>query len=220
LEDDAVTEVIVVDGASTDGTGLAAKKAGAKVVYYCVPPEKGGGRGGQIRVGIETAKADVVAVVHADTIVPAPTFTTMLSILKNQPGIVGGAVGGAFDRHDWRLGLIRLANDFRMVFLGISFGDQVQFFRRRPVVKEKLFPALPLMEDVEFSLRLYRMGRQVFLFGDALVSARRWQSAGFGNAVSVVLRMTDYLWKRLWGEPDTLAMYQKYYHGAEFHHKG
>ena len=109
--------------------------------------------------------------------------------------------------------LIETANDFRAAFLGISFGDQIQFFRREPVLKADLFPDIPIMEDVEFGIRLHNLGRQVYLFGDTLISARRWDSTGAGNAFLVVFRVTAYLLKRIRGTPDTEALYRLYYDG-------
>jgi GT2 family glycosyltransferase len=181
------------------------------VIRHDAPPENGGGRGGQIHAGIMAASGDVTAVVHADTIVSAPTFTRIVELLRKNPEISGGAVGSQFDDHRWRFRLLELANDFRTVLFGISFGDQVQFFRRKPVVQIDLFPAIPLMEDVEFSIRLHRLGRQTFLFGDALVSPRRWQTTGFKNSISIIYRTTTYLWKRLRGTPNTFSMYRDYY---------
>ncbi len=67
------------------------------------------------------------------------------------------------------------------------------------------------MEDVELSLRLPRLGRQIFLFGEVLMSARRWQSKGYGYSFQVICLVTGYLWQRLRGTPDTLAMYRRYY---------
>ena len=99
--------------------------------------------------------------------------------------------------------------------MGIGFGDQVQFFRRKPVLERDLFPIIPLMEDVELSLRLKRLGRQAFLFGDALISARRWKIEGFRNSISIICRVALYLWQRIWRKPDTLAMYYSYYHPCE-----
>ena len=72
-------------------------------------------------------RGDVVAVVHADTIVRESIFTQMIHILSKQPGIAGGAVGGIFDSDVWRLRVIELANDFRMVFLGISLEIKSSF---------------------------------------------------------------------------------------------
>jgi hypothetical protein len=106
-----------------------------------------------------------------------------------------------------------------VVLTGIAFGDQVQFFRRDAVVCSNLFPAIPLMEDVELSLRLRRMGRTIFLFGNALVSARRWKRKGFFHTVMVIRLLTAYLFQRMRRAPDTVAMYRQYYgddiHGRE-----
>lgn len=209
--DEAVGEIIVVDGGSTDETVANAQAAGATVVTHLNPIDNGGGRGGQIHAGIMAATGDVVAIVHADSRVPPDTCARILRILSKEPNAAGGAVGAVFAAPGWRLRLLEYLNDFRMVCLGISFGDQVQFFRRRQIVENDLFPAIPLMEDVEFSLRLHRAGRQVFLYGNVLASARRWQAAGYGRSLTVIRLVAVYLWQRLRGTPDTLAMYRCYY---------
>lgn len=211
IKDHSVVEVIVVDSASNDQTVMLAESLGAKVIKHSVSPENGGGRGGQIYAGIRAARGDIIAIVHADTIVTRPTFTDMLILFAKNPMIAGGAVGGIFNDADWRMRLIEFLNDFRAVFLGIGFGDQVQFFRRKPILERNLFPAIPLMEDVELSLRLNTLGRQAYLFGNALISARRWQNIGFKNSISVICRVASYLWQRIWKQPDTLAMYRNYY---------
>ena len=211
FEDKVVKEVIVADAASTDRTAFETKRAGGRVVPYETASGRKGSRGGQIRSGIMAASGDVVAVVHADTLVTAPIFTRMLHIFRKQPAVAGGAVGGIFESRDPLLRLIEIANDFRAVFLGITFGDQVQFFRRKPVLETDLFPDIPLMEDVEFGIRLHRLGRQVYLFGDNVISARRWNSAGHGNAFLIVYRVSAYLLKRVWGTPDTETLYRLYY---------
>ena len=211
LRDRRVVEVIVVDGGSDDDTVMQAEGAGARVVRHLAPPENGGGRGGQIRAGVMASEGDVIAVVHADTRITAPVFGQMIDLLRCQPMIVGGAVGGRFHGRGWRLRLLEAANDFRAVVLGISFGDQVQFFRRGPVVEAGLYPDVPLMEDVELSLRLQGLGRTAFLFGGAEISPRRWRSGVSRRAGLIVRLFLTYLWQRLWGQPDTLSMYLKYY---------
>ena len=211
FQDKAVKEVIVVDAASTDRTAFETKRAGGKVVSYETTSRRKGNRGGQIRAGIMAASGDVVAVVHADTLVTTPIFTRMLHVLRKQPAVAGGAVGGVFESRNPLLRLIEIANDFRAVLLGISFGDQVQFFRRRPVLETDLFPDIPLMEDVEFGIRLHRLGRQVYLFKNNVISARGWNSGGYGNAFLIVYRVSAYLLKRVWGTPNTETLYRLYY---------
>jgi len=211
LKDPAVSEVIVIDGGSSDRTRERAIEAGARVLEDTRSIEKGGGRGGQIRTGIYAAMGDLVAVVHADTVVKKPDFTRMCAVIAKQPHLSGGALGSIFESRNPWLGLINFANDLRAVFFGISFGDQVQFFRRKPVVSRHLFPHIPLMEDVEFSIRLHALGPQVFLFGSALVSPRRWETQGFKNAFSVMGRVSSYLLRRFQGVPETSDMYRSYY---------
>ena len=143
FEDPAVTEVIVVDGGSLDRTRIRAAKAGARVLTHPRSLETGGGRGCQIRAGIDAATGDLVAVVHADVIVKAPGFTKMCHVLARDPRLAGGALGSVFESAKGLLTLISVANDWRMVFLGISFGDQVQFFRRDAVASAKLFRECP-----------------------------------------------------------------------------
>ncbi len=208
--DRAVGEVIVVDASSGDHTPLIAEKAGATVFIY-TPGEGGGGRGGQILAGVSAAKGDIAAVVHADARITVPVFTEMIRVLTENGDVVGGAVGTGFSQTSPAFRLLELANGFRAVFLGISFGDQVQFFRRVPVLEKELLAPIPLMEDVELSIRMRSAGRTLFLFGGGRVSARRWKKKGAANSVDVILRVLHYLALRTKGTPDTSAMYRDYY---------
>jgi len=212
-EDNPACEVIVVDGGSTDDTAALASAAGARVILHASPPEAGGGRGGQIRAGVKAAAGDAVVVVHADTRIAPGTTARILRILASQPMVAGGAVGGLFAGRGLHLRLLETANDFRASCMGISFGDQVQFFRRQALEAAGGFPDQPLMEDVELSLRLSRLGRTVYLFGDASLSDRRWR-CGSGVRMGLIVRLfAAYLWSRLQGKTDTLSMFRRYYGG-------
>ena len=211
--DPAVSEVIVVDGGSRDRTREAATSAGARVVVHESPIDEGGGRGGQIGAGLRTATADIVAIVHADTTPGAGTFSKMVSLLAANPEIAGGAVGTRFDGAGAKLRILEVANDTRAALFGISFGDQIQFFRRRSIVERQLYPALPLMEDVELGLRLQRLGWTTFLWGEGLVSPRSWKAGSLGRTFLIVSLLAEYLIRRVAGTPDTVPMYRRYYGG-------
>jgi Glycosyl transferase family 2 len=209
--DNSVGEIIVADGGSVDETIEITEKEGAKIVENKLDPENGGGRGGQIYSGVVAASNDVIAVVHADALATYPVFSNILAVLKQDRTLVGGAVGGIFTPPRLRLKLIEFLNDARVIFSGISFGDQIQFFIKQHVIDKNLFPKIPIMEDIELSIRLTKIGRKSFLFGTPLISSRRWEKNGFGNAFLIIRLFALYLWKRLTGIPDTALIYRYYY---------
>jgi hypothetical protein len=181
------------------------------VVVHDAPPAEGGGRGGQCAAGVRVATGDVIAIVHADARVNHPLFSQALHVLSQDATLIGGAFGSVFAGTGVPLGLLEFANDLRAAFLGIPFGDQVQFFRREPIVQRDAYPAIPLMEDVELAARLRELGRTTYLFGDVHASARAWQSDRLKRAVLIIRLVTGYLWHRRWGRADPLAMYRRYY---------
>ena len=154
---------------------------------------------------------DIVAIVHADTRLVRPCFGRVLKMLNANPGVPGGSVGSAFTSRHPLIRLVGMLNDARAAFMGISFGDQLQFFRREQLLQNGGFPDIPLMEDVELSLRLRNMGRTVHMFGDVMVSDRSWRKGRLARAVLVVRLVGVYLWKRTWGKVDTVPMYRRYY---------
>jgi hypothetical protein len=206
-----VEEVIVVDGGSQDDTVDRALSQGARIVLHDAAPGEGGGRGGQVAAGLAVAGGDVVVIAHADTQIPDQGLAEICRVLNRQPDVIGGAYGCVIEGKGLRFWLLNAANDFRAALLGISFGDQVQFFRRRPVVDLDHYPAIPLMEDVELSKRMSEMGRQVYLFGSARVSPRSWEVDSAKRAVLIVGMVATYLLQRVVGKPDALGMYQRYY---------
>ena len=203
----AISQVIVADGGSTDATISHAEAYGALVIRH--DPTDSPGRGDQVRAGLAHATGDVIAVVHADTVVPAQGWRAILDVLRHNPLVVGGSLGSHFE--GGRLGVVEILNDFRAACLSLPFGDQVQFFRSRPVIQHDLFPSMPLMEDVELGLRLKGIGHTVHLFGDARVSPRSWATHKWKRAAVVIRLVAAYLLHRLRGTVDTRAMYNHYY---------
>jgi len=205
--DASVAEVIVSDGGSSDGTVDSARAAGARVVSDAAHA----GRGGQIAAGIAAARGDVVAVVHADTRLRPGALDEAIAFLAANPRHIGGALGSSFDAQSLPLQILEVANCSRAALSGVSFGDQVQFFRRGPVVEAGIYPAIPLMEDVELSLRLTRLGRVAFLWQRNRVSARRWQRNGAARTALIFRLLLTYMLRRLFQTPETMDLYHRYY---------
>ena len=77
----------------------------------------------------------------------------MVAELNAFSSVAGGAFAMNFIGTSIKLKIISLLNNNRAGWFGISFGDQGQFFRLAALKDIGGFPAMMLMENVEFSLR-------------------------------------------------------------------
>ncbi len=201
-------EVIVVDGGSTDATRKIATECGATIVLTA------SGRGRQIAAGAAASCSDAVLILHADSIVARDTSRRVLAALNANPAALGGAVGQKFDGDSTKLMVVEVLNEIRALFLGVPFGDQGQFFRRAALKSAGGFPMLPLMEDVEFSLRIRALGPVLYLGGGIVSSDRRWQAESWWRRCVKVITMTiHYRMKRRVGDRLASEFYRRYYPG-------
>ena len=203
----AVGEVIVADAGSVDDTVRVARAGGAEVVQ-ALP-----GRGRQIAAALEAAKGRAVAVVHADMRLPPGVMTRVMEALSASDR-AGGCVGSRFTGATRFLRGIDLVNAWRARFFGLAFGDQCQFFRRDLLDEAGGFPPLPLMEDVELSLRLRSLGPPLYLGERVEVEPRRWaRTSRPAHACLVVRLVATYVLRRLRYGPETRTddLYERYY---------
>jgi cellulose synthase/poly-beta-1,6-N-acetylglucosamine synthase-like glycosyltransferase len=201
----APQEVIVVDGGSVDRTVEKALRHNVRVTT------SSRGRGIQISRGLREVCGDVTVVVHGDTCLEPDTLGIILKTCSQQPDVIGGAVGQRFKESSFSLTLIEILNDFRAAFLGISFGDQVQFFRTQAARRYDLIPRIPLMEDVELSLRLGRIGRRVYLWGGAVVAGYKWEAGFAKRFLKVIYLLSVFFMRKMTRQMKTDDLYKKYY---------
>jgi len=177
----AAAELIVADGGSTDGTPDVARGLADRLVTAPA------GRAAQQNAGAGVARGEVLWFVHADTRVPAEAFVQL------QRALAAGAVWGRFDaRLDGRhpgLPMVAWLMNHRSCLTGIATGDQGLFVTREAFRRVGGFPSIPLMEDVEISRRLKRVGRCQCLPGPLLTSARRWDRDGLMRTVMLMWRL-------------------------------
>jgi rSAM/selenodomain-associated transferase 2 len=199
-------EVVVVDGGSTDSTReLAAGFVGVPVRVLT----GAAGRGGQLAAGIAASSGEVVILLHADTWVPQDVFSAISARLSSAPDVVGGGF-----RKDFREGpsllrfgaVMRSGLHFRLT--GCLFGDQAMFVRRDALVRCGGMPTWALMEDLELSRRLRRVGRLVLLPQVVRTSGRRFGQQG---TLRTWWRMARVQWMYLRGRPveDMVAAYHE-----------
>lgn len=200
----APDRIVVSDGGSTDGTAAIAEKLGAHWVRAAAA-----GRGNQIAAGLEHCDEDVVVVAHADMHFPSDALERMQRALAESQDAPGGCFGHRFDASTLGLKIVERWDRFRARRLGVSYGDQGQFFRRQPLLQSGGFPPLPLMEDVELSRKLKSLGRPVYLDCPVTVSSRRFEKRGLirCSLMNFGLRLAY----RLFGTAGCQRLYRWYY---------
>jgi rSAM/selenodomain-associated transferase 2 len=174
------TEVIVVDGGSSDGTVNLATQAMCRVLH------SDSGRATQMNAGAASACGKWLWFVHADTQLLAPVEDYLNAIES-------GASWGFFllklsgQRRVFRL-IEKLIN-WRSRFSSVATGDQGIFVRRELLLRQGGFAQQPLMEDVELSKRL-RVIASANVANIALqTSSRRWEQAGVASTVLLMWRL-------------------------------
>lgn len=200
-------EWIVVDAGSSDQSIEIAKSWGAEVL---TPNIKG--RGPQIHHGIEHSQQAWCVVIHADTRFEPNFFPELKRQIARVPDLDGGAFRMIYRGHQ-SMGPLMFLNDLKMRLLGVSFGDQSQFFNKHRLRERGGFPQLPLMEDLELSL-IWKGGNVCYITSTySCTSPRRWQDMGrIKNASLIIKLLFIYLCRRHWAPPvDVAQLYRTYY---------
>jgi rSAM/selenodomain-associated transferase 2 len=175
------TDLIVVDGGSTDGTtalvhsmtaGMANPLCGS-LRLISAPP----GRARQLNAGAAAATGDVLLFLHADCHLPPCAGRLVQQALAN-PMMVGGRFDVRFDRSCLWGRVISALMNLRSRLTRISTGDQAIFVRRPIFEGLGGFSDIPIMEDIDFSVRLKRAGRIAAISECVTTSFRRWERQG------------------------------------------
>jgi rSAM/selenodomain-associated transferase 2 len=141
-----------------------------------------------MNAGAGAARGDVLLFLHADTHLPADADRLILDGLAT-----AGAGWGRFDvriegRHPL-LPLIAMMMNLRSRLTGIATGDQAMFVERSAFAATGGFPDIALMEDIELSRRLKRLGRPSCLRARVTTSGRRWEKHGVVRTVLTMWRL-------------------------------
>ena len=199
---------IIVAG-TEEVTAYEDKLVGVQVVKA----EKG--RGQQIAAGTAAATGDLIAIVHADSGPQKEDIDVLFEVAELEPFTPAFCFGQRFPSAGGGLTLIEFLNEARATLGGSIFGDQTLVIRRESFAEIGGFPAQPLMEDVEVSIRLQERGEILYLGCEWDISAEKWHSRfkkRFSLVVSVLAR---YHWHRLRGRKAgalfSKKLYEDYY---------
>jgi len=176
-----ISEIIVSDGQSTDGTVTLASNAGATVVTS----EKKG-RSAQMNYGAFIAKGQILYFLHADSIPPRNFTTHILNAFKKE--YTSGCFRLSFDYQHWFL----KANCWftRFDVNAVRFGDQSLFVTKNIFEKCGGFDEnLLIMEDQEIIHRIKKYGKFIVMNGTVTTSARKYLDNGIYRMQFIFFRI-------------------------------
>ncbi len=196
-------QVVVVDGGSTDNTWAI---AAAHADCVLLAPR---GRASQMNKGLQhsdDSPASVVLFLHADTRLPDNADTLIFNALD---------LGHSWGRFDVRIDgperLLRIVAgmmNLRSRITGIATGDQAIFVQKSALNIVDGLTDMPLMEDIDLSSRLGKLGKPACLRAHVMTSARRWQKNGVWRTIMLMWRLR---WAYFFGaNPQVLAQQYGY----------
>jgi rSAM/selenodomain-associated transferase 2 len=164
-------EIIVVDGASTDGTDQLAAGLCDRLVATAKRS-----RATQMNAGARVASGDIFWFLHADADVPSGCLDEIGRIMRDP------TVSGGYFRIRLPPPVVYRLTDglahYAGLLLRMRCGDHGIFCRRTAFIHAGGFPDVPIMEDVEFFRRLRRYGRVVHSKKRIAASPRRYEAVG------------------------------------------
>jgi rSAM/selenodomain-associated transferase 2 len=179
-------EVLVVDGGSADGTVAAATPLADRVLSA---PR---GRARQMNAGAAAARGHMLLFLHADTRLPPHALTLVeRGLAAHNWGRFDVTIAG---RSTW-LAVIAATMNLRSRLTGIATGDQAIFVTHAAFEAAGGFPDQPLMEDIELSKRLKRIGPPACLRARVATSGRRWDRHGVWRTVLLMWRLRFDYWR-------------------------
>ena len=148
-------------------------------------------RGAQMNVGAKMTRAALLCFHHADSELRSEHVTSLMNAARAQE-VFGGAFHRKFDDRRvwmrWWEGLLRRLSKVA----GPLFGDQSLFVKSATFRQLGGFADIPIMEDIDFSRRLRRLGAITLLDPPLWSSPRRFRRLGntrtlFLNTALIVL---------------------------------
>lgn len=177
LEGQDPSEVIVVDGGSTDRTAEIARRF--PTVDLLTAPR---GRAAQMNAGAARATGDWLVFLHADSRLPDGGLSRIRALGAD---VDAGGFLQRFSGDDWRLRLVSWLDNLRCRKTGIVYGDQAMFVRRAAFERLDGFPEVRTLEDVLFSESLQRHGmRPVILDLEVITDSRKFEQMGIWRGLA------------------------------------
>ncbi|MDP1904784.1 MAG: TIGR04283 family arsenosugar biosynthesis glycosyltransferase [Pseudomonadota bacterium] len=179
-------EVIVVDGGSTDATVARAEPLADRVL---TAPR---GRARQMNAGAAVARGDVLVFLHADTRLPEHAVSAIRAALRHR---LWGRFDVDIEGRAWMLRVVAAFMNLRSRLTGIATGDQTLFISRTAFAAVGGYPEQPLMEDIELSKHLKKLGPPACPRERVVTSGRRWEANGVWRTILLMWRLRFDYWR-------------------------
>jgi len=181
-----VEQIIFVDGGSTDKSRVLIQEAG----YHCLLSRAG--RAKQMNFGSNDSRSDIILYLHIDT----SLYSSNISSIRKSYN--DGASSGRFNVKLYSSALtycsISYFINLRSRLSKVSTGDQAIFVRRDLFEEIGGYADIPLMEDVELSKRLRKVGKVACLTDHVVTSSRRWEENGVFTTVYLMWKLRFLYW--------------------------
>jgi rSAM/selenodomain-associated transferase 2 len=183
-------ELVLADGGSSDSTPTLAQPWVDAVV------DAPRGRALQMNAGAARARASVLLFLHADTRLPPLADVLVLqAVQRSDKGACWGRFDVRIEGRPWMLRVVAALMNLRSRASGIATGDQAIFITREAFERVGGFPEQALMEDIEISRRLKRLGRPACLRARVCTSGRRWEQRGVWRTIVLMWRLRWRYWR-------------------------
>ncbi len=165
------TQFIVADAHSQDKTREMANKYGAISLL------SGKGRSQQMLAAAQKAEGEILFFLHADSQLPQNWDSKIRHALADTSKTLG-YFSFAIAEDFWSRKIIERATHLRCKYLGLPYGDQGLFVRKKDFLSWNIWP-LPILEDVYLVKKAREQGGLVALPDKLYTSGRRWFKHGF-----------------------------------------
>ena len=147
---------VVVAGAEGDPSLSGLRAARPDLVWVTAPR----GRARQMNAGAAIAHGDWLLFLHADTQLPREWWR-VVERANRDPRVSHGCFRFALDSSTLAARVIEIGVRMRVRIFALPYGDQALFVRREVFTGLEGFSDVPIMEDVDFVIRLRETGRML-----------------------------------------------------------
>ncbi len=194
-------EIIVIDCGSEDKTIDIANIYGAKVYKS---PERN--RGLQLDIGAKSSKGDWLIFLHADTRLNHDWLGKLNSVLKGDKNYIYH-FKFKINHKNITFRLLEILVNFRSQYFKQPYGDQGLIIHRTTYFRNNGFRKIPIMEDLDFLMRLNNKNVLKQLNLPISISSRKWEKTNI-----FLQAFKNWNFRRRWlkGE-STKSLYSDYY---------